>query len=83
MLPRRHREGAVEALLAAGVYLLASAFQAFPDQAGADFYQFWGVPVAKKISGTSQTPYVDAAGYAGALNAFSDRSGQRQAARGK
>jgi hypothetical protein len=64
---------AIAALLLC-VFLLASAFQAFPDQAGADFYQFWGVGEARKLSGTSLTPYTDAAGYANTLNALSDHS---------
>ena len=65
--------GAAVALLLC-VFLLASAFGAFPEQPGADFYQFWGVPVAKSVSGTSRSPYVDPPAYAATLNAMSDAS---------
>ena len=65
--------GAAVALLLC-VLLLASAFGAFPEQPGADFYQFWGVPVAKSVSGTARSPYGDSAGYAATLNAMSDAS---------
>ena len=65
--------GAAVALLLC-VLLLASAFGAFPEQPGADFYQFWGVPVAKSVSGTARSPYVDSPGYAATLNAMSDAS---------
>jgi len=56
------------------VLVLSGAFEAFPHQAGADFYQFWGVPEAKRLSGNPRTPYVDAPGYAATLNALSDAS---------
>ena len=65
--------GAIAAL-ALCVIVLAGAFEAFPYQPGADFYQFWGVPVAKRLSGSGHTPYVDPAGYAATLNALSDAS---------
>ncbi len=65
--------GAVVAVIL-GAYLAVSATEAFPYQAGADFYQFWGVPVAKQVSAAHDSPYVDAPGYAQALNAISDSS---------
>jgi hypothetical protein len=61
------------ALLCIGL-LIAQATALFPRQFGVDFYQFWGVPVAKKASGTPHSPYVDTQGYADTLNALSDAS---------
>ena len=65
--------GACVALLMCA-YLAVSAVAAFPYQPGADFYQFWGVPVAKRAVGARDTPYVDAQGYAQVLNGISDAS---------
>jgi len=62
--------GAVVAL-ALCVLLFASAFEAFPEQPGADFYQFWGVPMGKRLMAahdSHQSPYVNPEGYASELN---------------
>jgi Glycosyltransferase family 87 len=60
--------------LALAAFLAARASADFPYQFGIDFYQFWGVPVAKEASATQQSPYADPSGYARALNAISDAS---------
>jgi hypothetical protein len=63
------------------VFLLASAFEAFPEQPGADFYQFWGVPTAKRMMAAHdafESPYVSAEEYAENLNHLSDRYGSRK-----
>jgi hypothetical protein len=52
--------------------LFARAAESYPSQFGVDFYQIWGVPTAHRI--VSASPYVDAAGYARALNAIADAS---------
>ncbi len=62
--------GAVVAL-ALCVLLFASAFEAFPEQPGADFYQFWGVPVGKRLLATHdslESPYANPQRYASELN---------------
>jgi hypothetical protein len=67
---------ALGALVALGlcVFLLASAFGAFPNQPGADFSQFWGVAAAKSVSGTTRTPYADPSEYFATLNAMGESS---------
>jgi hypothetical protein len=60
--------------LALAAVLAVKTAGAFPSQAGVDFYQFWGVPLAKRISAATQSPYVDPQGYARVLNAISDAS---------
>lgn len=65
--------GAVVALALAALLAFA-AWSALPRQLGIDFYQFWGVPVAKEAAATRSTPYVDPAAYANVLNAISDAS---------
>lgn len=68
------------AIVAVGlaIVLYARASDAYPFQVGIDFYQFWGVPVANKMLGSSRTPYVDPAGYADVLNGLSDASGSEK-----
>jgi hypothetical protein len=64
--------------LALAAILFMKAVAAFPSQFGIDFYQFWGVPLAKKVSATPRSPYADPSGYASVLNAMSDASGSRK-----
>jgi hypothetical protein len=64
---------------AAGAALLAlllgmSALGAFPRQSGIDFYQFWGVPLARESANLQATPYTDGHAYAQVLNAIADAS---------
>jgi hypothetical protein len=54
--------------------VIANAVSLFPRQLGIDLYQFWGVPIAREISGTARTPYADVQGYSQTLNALSDAS---------
>ncbi len=63
---------AIALVLAA--FLAAQGWAGSASRFGIDFYQFWGVPVAKSVSGTRLTPYVDVPGYSGALNALSEAS---------
>ena len=63
---------AIALVLAA--FLAAQGWAGSASRFGIDFYQFWGVPVAKSVSGTRVTPYVDVPGYSGALNALSEAS---------
>ncbi len=74
---RSNAAGLVIALALAG-FLAVQALAAFPYQNGIDFYQFWGVPVAKRLSGTGETPYVDPPAYARVLNALADASESRK-----
>jgi len=66
------------ATAAAAVVLAAwfaySAVDAFPRQLGIDFYQFWGVPLARDAASLERTPYVDAPMYALVLNTMADSS---------
>jgi hypothetical protein len=64
--------------LALAALLVAKATAAFPSQFGIDFYQFWGVPLAKGVSATPSSPYDDPQGYARVLNAMSDASSSRK-----
>ena len=64
--------------LALAALLVVKATAAFPSQFGIDFYQFWGVPLAKTISATQRSPYDDPQGYARVLNAMSDASASRK-----
>ena len=64
--------------LALAALLVARATAAFPSQFGIDFYQFWGVPLAKVVSATPRSPYDDPQGYARVLNAMSDASSSRK-----
>ncbi len=70
---RSNVAGACIALFLVAV-LLGRALAAFPGQPGIDFYQFWGVPVAKAVSAMRVTPYVDPSAYAQVLNGMSDAS---------
>lgn len=65
--------GVVVALVLAA-YLAMNAMSAFPYQLGIDFYQFWGVPVAKHAAAIPHSPYVDPPSYARVLNGISDAS---------
>lgn len=60
--------------LALAAVLVVKAWSDFPYQFGIDFYQFWGVPLAKRAGPMAQSPYVDGAGYAQVLNGISDAS---------
>ena len=67
------------AAAAAGAVLLAlllgmSALGSFSRQYGIDFYQFWGVPLARESGNLQATPYTDGAAYARVLNAMADAS---------
>jgi hypothetical protein len=64
---------------AAGAAVLAlllglTAIGAFPRQPGIDFYQFWGVPLARASANLQATPYTDGPAYAQVLNAMADAS---------
>jgi hypothetical protein len=65
---------------AAGAAVLAlllglAAITTFPYQPGIDFYQFWGVPLARASANLQATPYTDGPAYARVLNAMADASG--------
>ena len=60
------------AVLAA--WFVMSAIEVFPHQQGIDFYQFWGVPLAREAGHLERTPYVDPAPYARVLNGMADAS---------
>ena len=51
-----------------------SAIDVFPHQQGIDFYQFWGVPLARHAGAIAETPYVDPSRYARMLNEMADSS---------
>jgi hypothetical protein len=55
-------------------YLAVNAVLAFPYQAGADFYQFWGIGRARAAAPIAVSPYRDPSQYAQVLNAISDAS---------
>jgi hypothetical protein len=63
------------ALLVLAAWFAISAIDVFPHQQGIDFYQFWGVPLARHAGGIEATPYVDQAPYARVLNGMADASG--------
>jgi hypothetical protein len=60
--------------LALAAVLVVKAGSDLPYQFGIDFYQFWGVPLAKRAGPMAQSPYVDGAGYARVLNGIADAS---------
>ena len=60
------------AVLAA--WFAISAIEVFPHQQGIDFYQFWGVPLAREAGRLDATPYVDQAPYARVLNQMAEAS---------
>ena len=68
------RTAAALAAAALGIVLAMGALGAFPRNPGIDFYQFWGVPLAREAAALSATPYADAAAYASVLNAMADAS---------
>ncbi len=70
----RSKAAAVAAAVVLAALLAMSALGAFPRQFGIDFYQFWGVPLARDSAGIAQTPYVDPPAYARVLNAAADSS---------
>ncbi len=65
--------GAIAALLLLLV-LLANAFEAFPNQVGVDFYQFWGIAKAKREAAIAASPYVEPARYEAALDTLAAAS---------
>jgi hypothetical protein len=69
---RRIATGLSAVVLAA--WFAYSAFDAFPRQLGIDFYQFWGVPLARDVASLERTPYVDSSMYALVLNTLADSS---------
>jgi hypothetical protein len=69
---RRIATGLSAVVLAA--WFAYSAFDAFPRQLGIDFYQFWGVPLAREAASLERTPYVDSSMYALVLNTLADSS---------
>ncbi len=66
------------AAAALAAWFVYSALDAFPHQLGIDFYQFWGVPLARDAGHLQATPYVDQAPYARELNAIADASANRK-----
>ena len=62
------------AAAALAAWLVYSVLDAFPYQLGIDFYQFWGVPLAREVGRLEATPYVDQAPYARELNVIADGS---------
>jgi hypothetical protein len=75
-MPRalQSRAAAIAAFLVLAAWFAVSAIDAFPHQLGIDFYQFWGVPLARDAGGISETPYVDPARYARVLNSMAEGS---------
>ena len=65
---------AIVAALVLAAWFVHSAIDAFPTQLGIDFYQFWGVPLARDAGAIAETPYVAQPRYAGVLNAKADAS---------
>lgn len=72
-LARSPLAGKVAAAVLAA-WFVVSAIDVFPHQQGIDFYQFWGVPLAREAGRLDETPYVDQAPYARVLNAMADAS---------
>jgi len=68
------RAAAIAAFLVLAAWFVVSALDAFPHQHGIDFYQFWGVPLARDAAGIRETPYVDQAPYARVLNSMAEGS---------
>ena len=62
------------ALVVLAAWFAVSAVDVFPHQQGIDFYQFWGVPLARHAGAIEQTPYVDQSRYARVLNEMADGS---------
>jgi len=78
-MPSLERLARSRTAAAAGAAVLAlllgmSAFGGFARQQGIDFYQFWGVPLARESGNLQATPYTDGAAYARVLNAMADAS---------
>ncbi|MGZ6028509.1 MAG: glycosyltransferase 87 family protein, partial [Myxococcaceae bacterium] len=74
----RSRLVAAAAVAVLAAWFAFSAADAFPRQLGIDFYQFWGIPLAREAGPITQTPYVDQAAYARVLNAMADSSGNEK-----
>ena len=68
------RVAAIGAFAVLAAWFAISAIDAFPHQLGIDFYQFWGVPLARDAASIRETPYVDRSAYARVLNAMADSS---------
>ena len=68
------RLAAMVAFLVLAAWFAMSAIDAFPRQLGIDFYQFWGVPLAREAGAIRETPYVDQSRYARVLNAMAQAS---------
>ena len=71
----RSRTAAAAGAALLAVLLAIGAVGAFPHQYGIDFYQFWGVPLARASANLQATPYTDGPAYARVLNAMADASG--------
>jgi hypothetical protein len=68
------RLAAMAAFFVLAVWFAMSAIDAFPHQLGIDFYQFWGVPLAREADAIRQTPYADPSRYARVLNSMAESS---------
>ncbi len=68
------RLAAIAAFLVLAAWFAMSAIDAFPHQLGIDFYQFWGVPLARDAGPIGETPYVDPSRYARVLNSMAESS---------
>ena len=68
------RLAAIAAFLVLAAWFAMSAIDAFPHQLGIDFYQFWGVPLARDAGPIRETPYVDPSRYARVLNSMAESS---------
>ena len=74
----RPRLAAMAAFLVLAAWFAVSAVDAFPHQLGIDFYQFWGVPLARERAAIAETPYADPAPYAQVLNEMAKKSGNEK-----
>jgi hypothetical protein len=70
----RSRLAQIAAFLVLAAWFAMSAIDAFPHQLGIDFYQFWGVPLAREAGAIRETPYVDQTRYARVLNSMARSS---------
>ena len=71
----RSRTAAAAGAAVLGLLLGLGAITTFRYQPGIDFYQFWGVPLARASANLQATPYTDGPAYARVLNAMADASG--------
>jgi len=70
----RSRTAAAAGAAVLGLLLGLGAITTFRYQPGIDFYQFWGVPLARASANLQATPYTDGPAYAQVLNAMADAS---------